>query len=530
MTRTCGADIGQRGAWAHALVALVALGLAACTVKVGPREPEAREIASLGVAGGEVFVNGERARNGQAIREGDEVSTGPASSAWIQLHDGGYFQLDEETDPIYLFKRIGTAWCLLMRMVRGQAYADRKAACVETPNGSGEAASAFNVSVSPDGGSTEIAVFEGHVTFTSEGQRREIVAGELGRFRRDAPPEVGRALLPEAQLKLVRWRERYHFDAWCCLPSGEVEAVQPALCQERGELFFDRLDALRRCSSAAPTPSPSPGPSPSPTPGAVEIAFSAAPEAIDRGEEARLCYAIDRRSRARIEPGVGSIFRSVLLNAEVAPDTLELPPSTLPHRVLVRGSVVLEEGICKVDPEDESSDCTASAVVLAERIRLPEEEGTTVLGPYFYSQATFGEGDFVVPVNPGVYLVTALPLVGSQGGPAKIQILDLREDSPLVDVRSGIPYADLDDPLVLEQGQLVTVELDGFSSNTTVIPLDMASWADLSFEGMAIDLGAQATCYRTAGDPPACQIRRLRPGSTTLRPSQEQFVKFITRD
>ncbi|MCB9566259.1 MAG: hypothetical protein H6710_03425 [Myxococcales bacterium] len=232
----------------------------------------------------------------------------------------------------------------------------------------------------------------------------------------------------------------------------------------------------------------------------------------------------------RIEPGVGSIFRSVLLNAEVAPDTLELPPSTLPHRVLVRGSVVLEEGICKVDPEDESSDCTASAVVLAERIRLPEEEGTTVLGPYFYSQATFGEGDFVVPVNPGVYLVTALPLVGSQGGPAKIQILDLREDSPLVDVRSGIPYADLDDPLVLEQGQLVTVELDGFSSNTTVIPLDMASWADLSFEGMAIDLGAQATCYRTAGDPPACQIRRLRPGSTTLRPSQEQFVKFITRD
>lgn len=351
MTRTCGADIGQRGAWAHALVALVALGLAACTVKVGPREPEAREIASLGVAGGEVFVNGERARNGQAIREGDEVSTGPASSAWIQLHDGGYFQLDEETDPIYLFKRIGTAWCLLMRMVRGQAYADRKAACVETPNGSGEAASAFNVSVSPDGGSTEIAVFEGHVTFTSEGQRREIVAGELGRFRRDAPPEVGRALLPEAQLKLVRWRERYHFDAWCCLPSGEVEAVQPALCQERGELFFDRLDALRRCSSAAPTPSPSPGPSP--TPGAVEVAFSAAPEAIDRGEEARLCYAVDRRSRARIEPGVGAVEASERACVTVRPQrttTYRLVVETGGKETAVREATVHVRAPTPVEP------------------------------------------------------------------------------------------------------------------------------------------------------------------------------------
>lgn len=231
----------------------------------------------------------------------------------------------------------------------------------------------------------------------------------------------------------------------------------------------------------------------------------------------------------RIEPPVGSIFRSVALPTEIAADTESLPTITLPHRVLIRGQVELEEGLCK-NTEDLESECAVSAQIMAERLRLPSEEDEIVLGPHYYTASTFGDGDFVLPVNPGVYLLTALPLVGSQGGPAAIQIVDLREDSPLLDVRGGVPYADLSTPLILAAGQLVTVELDDFSSNTTVIPLDMASWSSLVFEGMALDLSAPSTCYRySTGDPPACQIRRLRPGSTTLRPSQEEFVKFITR-
>ncbi len=242
----------------------------------------------------------------------------------------------------------------------------------------------------------------------------------------------------------------------------------------------------------------------------------------------------------RIEPPVGSIFRSVVLPTEIATDTASLPTITLPHRVLLRGQVELAEDLCTIT-EDMKTDCTFSAQVMAERIRLPEEADTVVLGPHFYASATFGEGDFVLPLNPGVYLLTALPQIGSPGGPATIQVVDLREGSDLVKLRNGIPYADLGDvdldehpelvhPLVLATGQLVTIELDSFSSNSTVIPLDMASWSDLVFEGMTLDLSAASTCYRyTTGDPPSCQIRRLRPGNTTLRPSQEKFVKFITR-
>ncbi|MEZ4453524.1 MAG: hypothetical protein R3B09_28955 [Nannocystaceae bacterium] len=233
----------------------------------------------------------------------------------------------------------------------------------------------------------------------------------------------------------------------------------------------------------------------------------------------------------RIEPPVGSIFRSVLLQAEVGPDTTEFPPIVLPPRVLLRGRVALADDVCTpTSVPGETETCTAAASVLAERIRLPEEEGQTIPGPYFYSLSTFGDGQFVLPVNPGVYLVTALPATGAQGGPADFQVVDLREDSALVKMSQGVPYADLGAPILLERGLLVTVELAGFGPNTTVIPLDIGSWSALAFEGMPLDLNATPTCYRASGDPPACQIRRLRPGSSTLLLSQEKFVKFITRN
>lgn len=232
----------------------------------------------------------------------------------------------------------------------------------------------------------------------------------------------------------------------------------------------------------------------------------------------------------RIEPKVGSIFRSVIVPVEITPETLEVPPIVLPPRVLLKGQVVLSDDVCTPQgAPGETESCSPSATVLAERVRLVEEEGQTIPGPYFYSLSTFGEGDFVLPVNPGVYVVTALPTAGAQGGPASFQILDLREDSPLVKIQSGVPVAALAAPIVLERGLLVTVELADFGSNTSVIPLDIGSWGDLAFDGAVLDLNATPTCYRASGDPPACQIRRLRPGSSTLLLSQEKFVKFITR-
>lgn len=239
-----------------------------------------------------------------------------------------------------------------------------------------------------------------------------------------------------------------------------------------------------------------------------------------------------REYELRLEPAVGSLVRSTIYTAEVKPDSTALPAPELAYRVILRGGVALE-----VDPESEDSvcdsltDCEVNAEVLAERIRVPGEDPATVVGPHFYTARTIEgskTGEFVLPVNPGVYLLTALPAISSPGGPAKISVVDLRIGSKLVKMTGEIPTATLADPLVLpEKGQFVIFELAGFDLASVATPFDLGSWTGLSFEGRELDLNDPTTCH---GDPGrACSIRRLRAGNSGLALTQEQFVKFITR-
>ena len=74
--------------------------------------------ARLRISGGAVFVNDQPARDGQAIRQGDRVATGPASSAGIEWTDGTIVQLDENSDPVFewrgnvLYVNVGFGWFL----------------------------------------------------------------------------------------------------------------------------------------------------------------------------------------------------------------------------------------------------------------------------------------------------------------------------------------------------------------------------------------------------------------------------------
>lgn len=237
----------------------------------------------------------------------------------------------------------------------------------------------------------------------------------------------------------------------------------------------------------------------------------------------------------RIESPVGSLIRSTILPPQlVDAETTRVDPQQLAYRVLLRGQVVLPpppdppvEGAAVVcDPA--TADCRASAEIMAERLRMPDEDPSEAIGPFFYTTQTIpgSDGDFVLPVNPGMYLVTALPQIGALGGPAPIMVVDLRLDSRLVDAARPVPVATLNDPIVLEAGTLVTVELDRFGRNSAAIPLDLAGWKPIA--GFpALDLNASETCY---GPPDrGCQIRRLRPGKSGLSPTQEQYVKYLTR-
>lgn len=233
----------------------------------------------------------------------------------------------------------------------------------------------------------------------------------------------------------------------------------------------------------------------------------------------------------RLESPTGSLFTSrritVPVEASGAPQKLMLE-----RRVLVRGRVRLDEVACaEAAPVD--GDCgSEGALVRAERLRMPGESASTVVGPYTHDVPTYYDpiaersGDYVLPLDPGVYLLTALPLSGSRGGPAAIEILDLRDGQ------------DVERDLVLGSGVLVTLDLSGFDPRAQIVPLDRGSWRDLIHPGRAddpdpaartVDLNAIGECLQSSDEvPQGCRIRRLISGQT-LTASQVGQVRFTAR-
>lgn len=253
------------------------------------------------------------------------------------------------------------------------------------------------------------------------------------------------------------------------------------------------------------------------------------------------CVALDvaagdadgpRRYSVRIESPVGSVLGSrdvtVELDAKglaIGGHTIELPP-----RVLVRGSVGVGEDVCarREDPED---DCASrGAIVLAERVAdtaLGETNANTP-GPFFHQVSTFHDptaakdGAFVLPLDPGLWVLTALPVAGEDGGPAAFVALDLRDGQPPEPVE-----------LVLHEGILVTLNLRSFDRRSTVVPLDLGSWAGLSLPSapdVIFDLSDTTTCLTPASESAqGCKIRQLIPPGSSLTLSQVGLARFTAR-
>jgi hypothetical protein len=216
---------------------------------------------------------------------------------------------------------------------------------------------------------------------------------------------------------------------------------------------------------------------------------------------------------------------------ELGPQPPPRQTLTLSPRVLVTGVVDVDDPVCARRPTGE--DCAArEAVVLAERLRLPEEADGSVPGPYLHDVTTYydpvagRDGAFVLPLDPGgVYVVTALPLAGAEGGPAGYTLIDLRGEVTLEPLR-----------LVLEDGVVVTLRLDQFDQRTTVIPLDRGSHLApgklLQLPGTddPIDLDEIGACWTPANEgPQGCKIRRLIPPGYDLVRSQVGVVRFTAR-
>ncbi|RMG97203.1 MAG: hypothetical protein D6705_09195 [Deltaproteobacteria bacterium] len=223
----------------------------------------------------------------------------------------------------------------------------------------------------------------------------------------------------------------------------------------------------------------------------------------------------------RIESPVGSVLGSTMLSLPVPPPTDPMEV-TLPRRALVRGKVRLGGDLCDAEKPGDCSD--VQATVIAERLRMPGESEATVPGPYLHTVPTYvdpatGEpGTYVLPLDPGVWLVTALPQAGSRGDPAPIEILDLRDGE------------DLSHDIVLPLGIRVTLELRGFDPRAQVSPWDIGSWKNLDHPGRdgPVRLSDPGECLSTLPGL-ACQIRALTPRGSALLPSITGTVQVTAR-
>jgi hypothetical protein len=223
-----------------------------------------------------------------------------------------------------------------------------------------------------------------------------------------------------------------------------------------------------------------------------------------------------RNYTVMIEQPAGSVFRSQRFNVALTPETTELPTFELEPRVLLRGQVVCADTNCSAE----------NAIVAAERLRT-ETDGSDLPGPFYFDTGVDAEGNFILPLDPGVYVITAYPAVGQPGAPSPFVYLDLREDSAQVSETDGVPHAALEDPLELDEGVLVRVLLRDFEVSTSVVPLDIGSWTYQSDFPEEIDLNDPETCLGSSTR--GCQIRRMRPTEAAISLLISRRFQFTAR-
>ena len=101
---------------------------------------------------------GRPAQLGQTLLAGDRFYTGPGTHMKIDFWNGGYIELDENTDPS-LFQDLN---CLVVSLFRsGRIFVDKSAACIESLGTKSQQFSKVVYSVMPAGPYLQITVVDG---------------------------------------------------------------------------------------------------------------------------------------------------------------------------------------------------------------------------------------------------------------------------------------------------------------------------------------------------------------------------------
>jgi hypothetical protein len=223
---------------------VVAAALAVLAGCATPSGPQREVLGSLEVDGSNAFVNGSRAYNGASVRDGDVVTTGAATGVRVRLRDGGFVQLDENTDPVFRLFREGG--CLLVKIATGQAFVDARRICIEDPNLVAVLNSKVNWRF--DAARSVVTVLEGSASVE---RPAPVGLGQYDQYlvRERTPEGPPRRLTREEAEATARWTERFFRAAPPSLPRrppAQVPRSQPP--------------------AQTPTPPPARPPTPPPSP------------------------------------------------------------------------------------------------------------------------------------------------------------------------------------------------------------------------------------------------------------------------
>jgi len=173
--------------------------------------PGQQTIGTLRIIGPNVQVNAAPAIDGQTITNGDHITTGAASSAYIYFLSGGFIQLDENTDPGFKLVWEKTQCIFLILKHRtGQAYqqttSDDCSSVYETPFGKWiRNDTQFNVQVNQQ--ETVMTVLEGTMKLVSPQQMSQ-QQGQQMIVTKSGVQSV-RQLTGKELREVTQWRDRF---------------------------------------------------------------------------------------------------------------------------------------------------------------------------------------------------------------------------------------------------------------------------------------------------------------------------------
>jgi len=201
--------------------------------------------------GSNAFLNGIRARQGDPVYDKDRLTTGGDTSVSVLFPEGGFIQLDANTDPDFS-KWFEAARCIIKAFIQvGQVYVETNNVCallVEDTHLEAFAHTRFNLEVRRD--SSLLSVVEGEMqimrpTLRSVKSRQRLEVFNSGRTEVAPIPE-------QAINEIIRWRTPYNLEpkaGWCCA-NNRVFNSQASDCERRRGFFnHDRRETESACRS-----------------------------------------------------------------------------------------------------------------------------------------------------------------------------------------------------------------------------------------------------------------------------------------